>query len=97
VRKNPYTVMMTLTLNLPEKLEQRLRLAAQQQHLSEVELVEQLLAEKLEPSLALLESWLEQGIDAEQQQTWETIRQGLEANRDGVRQLFPPEQQGKSW
>jgi hypothetical protein len=91
---------MTLILNLPEKLEEKLRLTANQRNVSEAEVISQLLTEKLEPNLTLLESWLQETnpkIILEQQETWQDLKQGLEANRNTNRLLFPPDQKGKSW
>ncbi len=91
---------MTLTLHLPEKLEQKLRAVAQQHDLSEAAWVEQLLTEKLEPTIRTLESRLtnpSQDDILEQQETWRVLQQGLMQNKDNDRELFPPEQQGKSW
>ncbi len=91
---------MTLTINLSEKLETKLRSIAEQRKISQSALAELLLAKQLEPDLTLLESWLQESDPetiTEQQNTWYELQQGLEQHKTGFRELFPPEEQGKSW
>ncbi len=46
---------------------------------------------------ALLDSWLTVADPTEQQETLDALIQGLDANRPGQRQLFPPEAKGRTW
>ena len=58
------------------------------------------LPEKFESDFALLESWLtetDSQVISEQQETWRDLRQALETNHNGLRELFPAQQKGKSW
>ena len=47
--------------------------------------------------IALLDSWLAESDSAEQRETCDALIQGLDANRPGQRQLFPPEAKGRTW
>ncbi|MEM7116416.1 MAG: type II toxin-antitoxin system prevent-host-death family antitoxin [Chloroflexota bacterium] len=46
---------------------------------------------------ALLQSWIDEGDAVEQAATGEALQAGLDENRLSDRQLFPPDQEGKSW
>ncbi|HTG32859.1 MAG TPA: hypothetical protein VLB76_07980 [Thermoanaerobaculia bacterium] len=94
---------MTLTLNLPQDLEKRLRHEAVRQGLPADTLTLQLLDQHL-PSdktqgklTALLQSWIEEGDAQEQKETGEYLVQTLDEDRLSERRLFPLELKGKTW
>jgi hypothetical protein len=94
---------MTLTLNLPPGLEERLQHEAERQGLPADTLTLQLLDQYL-PSdetqgklAALLQSWIEEGDAQEQRETGEYLVQTLDADRLSERRLFPLELKGKTW
>jgi hypothetical protein len=94
---------MTLTLNLPSELEQRLTEEARRQGLGADQLMLRLLDEHLPPGderpnlAALLQSWIDEVDDAEQQETGEYLIRVLDEDRTSDRKLFPPELEGISW
>jgi uncharacterized protein YqeY len=94
---------MTLTLNLPRALEERLQHEAERQGLPADTLTLQLLDQYL-PSdetrgklTALLQSWIEEGDAQEQRETGEYLVQTLDEDRPSERRLFPLELKGKTW
>ena len=54
-------------------------------------------ADRRAAAIALLNSWLTVADPTEQQETLDALIQGLDANRPGQRQLFPPEAKGRTW
>jgi len=54
-------------------------------------------AERRAAAVALLDSWMAVADPTEQQETLDALIQGLDANRVGQRQLFPPEAKGRTW
>jgi len=94
---------MTLTLNLPQDLEKRLRHEAVRQGLPADTLTLQLLdqylpSDKTQGKLtALLQSWIEEGDAQEQKETGEYLVQTLDEDRLSERRLFPLELKGKTW
>jgi hypothetical protein len=94
---------MTLTLNLPLALEERLQHEAERQGLPADRLTLQLLDQHL-PSkdtggelAKLLQSWIEEGDAQEQKETAEFLIRTLDEDRLSDRLLFPPELKGVTW
>jgi hypothetical protein len=94
---------MTLTLSLPPELEQYLTQEAQQQGLSveiyTLELIQKSIVQK-EKQLKIvnvLQSWIDESDEQEQQETGEYLINALDENRLSNRQLFPQELKGVSW
>ena len=58
---------------------------------------ERVAAARRVAAIALLDSWLAAADSDEQRETCEALIQGLDANRPGQRQLFPPEAKGRTW
>ena len=94
---------MTLTLNLPQDLEERLQHEAERQGLPADALTLQLLDQHLpsnEPHgklAALLQSWIVEGDSQEQKETGEYLIRSLDEDRLSKRSLFPPELKGVTW
>ncbi len=94
---------MTLTLSLPPELEQYLIQEAQQQGLSvetyTLELIQKsiLPKEKQLKIVNVLQSWIDESDEKEQQETGEYLINALDENRLSNRQLFPQELKGVSW
>lgn len=94
---------MTLTLSLPEDIEQRLTEASRQQGVGTDELTLKLLrqhlpaADRREELKKLLRSWIEEGDVVEQQETFDFLTQALDEDRSSDRKLFPPELKGVTW
>jgi len=94
---------MTLTLNLPHDLEERLQHEAERQGLPADTLTLQLLDQYLPSNeaqgklTALLQSWVEEGDAQEQRETGEYLVQTLDEDRLSERRLFPLELKGKTW
>ena len=97
---------MTLTLNLPAELEQRLKIEAQRNGLAAEDFTLQLLEKQL-PSqkredrrkelIALVQSWIDDPDVEEQKETGEYLIRVLDEDRPSERKLFPPELKGISW
>ncbi|AFW94716.1 MULTISPECIES: hypothetical protein [Nostocales] len=91
---------MTLTLNLPPELEQYLIQEAQQQGLSvetyTLDLIQKsiLQKEKQLRRVNVLQSWIDESDEQEQQETGEYLINALDENRLSNRQLFPQELKG---
>jgi hypothetical protein len=94
---------MTLTLSLPPELEQYLTQEAQQQGLSVETYALQLLQksilqkEKQLKIVNVLQSWIDESDEQEQQETGEYLITALDENRLSNRQLFPVELKGITW
>jgi hypothetical protein len=94
---------MTLTLNLPQDLEERLQHEAERQGLPATVLTLQLLDRHLpsndlqEELVKVLQSWIVDGDAQEQKQTGEYLIQALDEDRLSDRRLFPPELKGVTW
>ena len=94
---------MTLTLSLPPELEQYLIQEAQQQGLSVETYAVQLLQkstlqkEKQLKIVNVVQSWIDESDEQEQQETGEYLINALDENRLSNRQLFPQELKGISW
>lgn len=94
---------MTLTLDLPLELEQRLLCEAERQGMPADECVSQLLDQYLPPKdrraelISLLQSWIDEGDAEEQKETGEYLIRALDEDRLSDRKLFPPELKGVTW
>lgn len=54
-------------------------------------------ADRRSAAIALLDSRLAEADSTEQRETSDALLQGLDANRPGQRQPFPPEAKGRTW
>jgi hypothetical protein len=94
---------MTLTLNLPPELEQYLLQEAAQQQISLEVMTLQILTQsalsrqKQSAAVALLQSWIDDEDEGEQQETGDYLIQALDEDRLSDRKLFPSELKGISW
>lgn len=94
---------MTLTLDLTPAIEVRLRERARVQGLSADECALRLLEAGLQPAdrsavaIALLQSWIDRGDEAEQRETGEYLVKSLDEDRSSYRKLYPPELKGVTW
>ncbi|MGI0487902.1 hypothetical protein ACN4EK_20870 [Pantanalinema rosaneae CENA516] len=94
---------MTLTLNLSPELEQYLLQEASQNGLSVEALALQLLTnsillkQKQTEAVNLLQSWIDDEGEGEQQETGQYLIQALDDDRLSDRKLFPAELKGISW
>lgn len=94
---------MTLTLNLPPELEQYLLQQADQQQISIEVMTIQLLTQsalsrqKQTAAVAMLQSWIDNEDEEEQQETGQYLINALDEDRLSDRKLFPPELKGISW
>lgn len=85
---------MSITLELRDSVAIALREEAERRGLRPEDLAETLLSENL-PVLrpkgslsALIQSWIDDGDEDEQRETWEALSEGIDANRVGQRKLF---------
>jgi hypothetical protein len=94
---------MTLTLNLSPELEQYLLQEANQQGLSVEAVALQLLVssillkQKQTEAVNLLQSWIDDEDDKEQQETGLYLIHALDDDRLSERKLFPSELKGITW
>jgi hypothetical protein len=94
---------MTLTLNLPPELEQYLLQEADQQQISIEVMTIQLLTQsalsrqKQTAAVSMLQSWIDDEDEEEQQETGQYLINALDEDRLSDRKLFPPELKGISW
>jgi len=94
---------MTLTLDLPSDLEERLTQEADQRGLPVEEYAVAFLQKHLRPVergeavRSLLEKWINEGDVAEQSETGELLIQTLDEDRLSLRKLFPPDLKGQTW
>jgi len=94
---------MTLTFNLSPELEQYLLREANQHGLSVEALAVQLLTNSILPkqkqteAVNLLQSWIDDEDDEEQQETGQYLTQALDDDRLSERKLFPAELKGITW
>ena len=94
---------MTLTLDLPPELEQRLTQEAERQGLALDVYTLQLLDKFLPPKdrrtelVTLLQSWMDEEDSEEQQETGEFLIRALDEDRLADRPLFPPDLKGVTW
>lgn len=96
---------MTITLTLAPELEFKLKQEADrrglppEQYALEVldEHVSQAERERREKAIALVQSWIDEGDEDEQKETWEYLVRVLDEDRPSARKLFPEELKGVSW
>lgn len=94
---------MTLTLNLSPELEQYLLEEANQRGLSVEEVASQLLTHSIRwkqqqtQAINLIQSWIEDEDEVEQQETGQYLLQTLDEDRLSERKLFPLESKGITW
>ncbi|HXG08966.1 MAG TPA: hypothetical protein VNK04_04190 [Gemmataceae bacterium] len=94
---------MTLTLNLPRELEQRLLQEAQRRGVAVEQCALQLLEHQLAPrdrcaeAVALIQSWIDADDVEEQKETGDFLIQALDEDRPSERKLFPAELKGVTW
>jgi hypothetical protein len=94
---------MTLTLNLSPELEQYLLQEASQKGLSVEAVALQILAssillkQKQVEAINLLQSWMNDEDDNEQQETGLYLIHALDDDRLSERKLFPSELKGITW
>ncbi len=94
---------MTLTLNLPPELEQRLTEEASRLGIPPDQCALEVLKRHLGTEdrrarfLAILRSWMEDEDPEEQKETFEYLVRVVDEDRPSERKLFPPELKGISW
>jgi len=94
---------MTLTLDLTPDLELRLSSAAQAQGTTPesyaLAAIEKDLSDEVrrKSAVALLRSWRDPALAAEQKETGEYLIRALDEDRTSDRKLFPPELKGITW
>jgi hypothetical protein len=94
---------MTLILDLPSELEQYLLHEAREQGISIEAVTLRLLAnsiptkQKQAEAVNLIQSWIDDEDEEEQQQTGQYLIHALDEDRLSDRQLFPLEMKGVTW
>ncbi len=94
---------MTLTIDLPAALEQYLLQSAKEQGISLEAMTLQVLTnsipldQKQAEAVNLLQSWIDDEDDEEQQETGRYLLQALDEDRLSDRKLFPLEMKGITW
>ncbi|MBC1192253.1 MAG: hypothetical protein EWV83_20910 [Microcystis sp. M_OC_Ca_00000000_S217Cul] len=94
---------MLLTLNLTSEIEQYLSQKAREKGLSLEDYVLKLLKdtileqEKQAKLVNLLQSWIDEEDEQEQQETGEYLIEALDQDRLSERPLFPAELKGVTW
>lgn len=94
---------MTLTLNLTSEIEQYISQKAREKGLSLEVYVLKLLKdtileqEKQAKLVNLLQSWIDEEDEQEQQETGEYLIEALDQDRLSERPLFPAELKGVTW
>lgn len=94
-----------MTLALAPELEERLKHEAARNGLPPDDYAAKVLDEHIslaerarrEQAIALVQSWLDEGDQEEQRQTWEYLVRVLDEDRTSARKLFPEELKGVSW
>jgi hypothetical protein len=95
--------LMTLTLNLTPEIEQYLVQEANQHGLSVEVLAMQILTssislkQKQAEAVNLLQSWIDDEDESEQQETGQYLIHALDEDRLSDRKFFPPEMKGITW
>ena len=84
---------MTLTLELPDAKQQTLAREAARRGVAPESLATAWLFEKLDAVQTdglcdLIQSWIDDGDEVEQRETFEALSQGIDASRVGQRKLF---------
>jgi hypothetical protein len=94
---------MTLTIDLPAALEQYLLQSAKEQGISLEAMTLRVLTNsipldrKQAEAVNLLQSWIDDEDDEEQQETGRYLLQALDEDRLSDRKLFPLEMKGITW
>ncbi len=94
---------MTLTLNLPSEVEQYLLQEANQKGISIESVTLQLLTsfillkQKQTKAVNLIQSWIDDEDNNEQQETGQYLVHALDEDRFFERKLFPIEMKGVTW
>jgi len=94
---------MTLTLNLPSEVEQYLLQEANQKGISIESVTLQLLTsfillkQKQTKAVNLIQSWIDDEDNNEQQETGQYLIHALDQDRFSERKLFPIEMKGITW
>jgi predicted DNA-binding protein len=94
---------MTMTLNLPQDLEERLQRESERRGVPVATLTLELLDHHLpardsrQNVIDLLQSWLDEEDAQEQRETGEYLIRTLDEDRLSSRKLFPPELKGVTW
>jgi hypothetical protein len=94
---------MTLTLNLPSEVEQYLLQEANQKGISIESVTLQLLTsfillkQKQTKAVNLIQSWIDEEDNNEQQETCQYLIHALDEDRFSERKLFPIEMKGVTW
>lgn len=94
---------VTLRLNLPLALEQRLREESSRRGLAldvvAVRLLDQSLAsaDRSAEAIAIVQSWMDSDDAEDQRETGEFLIRSLDVDRPGERPFFPSELKGVSW
>ena len=94
---------MTLLLDLPTELEERLVQEAERIGLPTEDIAIKLLdkhlpsGERRKKAMALLQSWIDDEDEQEQKDTGNYLQQVLDEDRLSDRKLFPQELQGVTW
>ena len=92
---------MTLALELPPELQQRLVSAAREQAVPLEQFAIRILDEHVQPRLqraemaALLQTWIDEAQSASED--GEPLLQAIDADRLSDRKLYPPELRGITW
>lgn len=94
-----------MTLALAPELEERLKQEAARRGLPPAEYASKVLEEHIsqaererrEKAIALVQSWIDEGDEQEQKETWEYLVRVLDEDRTSARKLFPEELKGVSW
>jgi hypothetical protein len=94
---------MTINIKLTPELEQRLKQEAERRQLSPDQCAADLLEERLltadrnAQAIAVLQSFIDDGDEQEQRETYEFLTKALDEDRPSERKLFPPELKGITW
>lgn len=94
---------MTVTLTLPDRLESQLRQEASSRGFTVASYAQYLLEQHCarqvaqRPMAALIQSWLDDDNEQEQQETGDYLIDALDTDRHSERKLFPSELEGVTW
>lgn len=96
---------MTLHLQLPPQLHERLRQESERRGEAAEALALRILDEHLPPpvdarraaALAMLQQWMEEDAQMQDSEEADEFFRGLDAARTSDRPLFPPDMKGISW
>jgi hypothetical protein len=94
---------MTLVLNIPPDLEERLAEEARRAGISTADYAVRALERQIPTGdrsaklVALLQSWIDAPDADEQKETGDFLVRALDEDRPSERKLFPPELEGVTW